>query len=51
MEMCKLRELTDCNKIKDVPAEGIVELFTKGGKHSYFPILKNDAALKIKPNF
>ena len=47
-EICKLRELADFNKIKDVPAKRIVALFTQRSKHSYFPILTNDAVLKIK---
>ena len=49
-EICKLEELSDFNEIKDIPAESIVVLFTQPRIHSYFPILKNDTALKIKPN-
>jgi len=46
-----LGELSDFNEIKDIPVEGIVALFTQPCNHSYFPIFKNDAPLKIKPNF
>ena len=50
-DMCNPWELSDFNEIKDIPAEGIVALFTQPSNHSYFSILKNDSVLKIKPNF
>ena len=50
-EMCKQEELSNFNEIKDIPAEGIVELFTQPTIHSYSPISKNEVVLKINPNF
>ena len=50
-EMCNLGELSKFNEIKDIPAGSIVALFTQPSNHSYFPILKNNTALKIQPNF
>ena len=50
-EMCKPEELSDFKEIKDIPAEGVVVLFTQPIIHSYSPISKNDVVLKIKPNF
>ena len=50
-DMCNPGELSNFNEIKDIPAESIVVLFTQCCNYSYFPIWKNDRALKIKPNF